>query len=355
MHLLSPLSTSLLALTLALGTQGPSPGGNQALISAQRISAPCSYVGASHSMGFVPGMAVENTFVTSADPEVRRFIVYVPSSYQSGAGPYPVVYMLHGTGQTAGSPVSRLSWDELAEARDFIAVFPEALEYDLLDGTSRTKWHTNAVADFAVEPYELPLADDVLFLRELHNTLGDHLSIDCDRIYASGFSNGGGFIKTKIRVELGDIFAATSNSGGIGIAMGVPGEFFPVNGTDFRPHFEIVGSKDPNRKDGCVGQGDLLVGQDLPMIPADIIAAGCMWNPMVAMAFEMGMDESLYTTVEQPNLTQFLWSTETLIGPHPREYRFVVLRNLGHEYPSGLNYPVDFVPVYYDWMLQYTR
>ena len=38
------------------------------------------------------------------------------------------------------------------------------------------KWR--AVASMVVEPYELPMADDVLFVRELYNTLGAHLSVD---------------------------------------------------------------------------------------------------------------------------------------------------------------------------------
>lgn len=360
-----PLSASILALALLTTPQSPARPGSQGPIGDPGLVGQCQFVGASHAMTFTPGAMVSNTLVTTADPETRRFIVSVPSSYQPDLGPYPVVYMFHGTGQGAGDMVNNLNWDEASEAMDFIAVFPEALPYLLLDGTTRTKWHTDAVANFVVDPSELPLADDVVFLRELHNTLGAHLNIDCDRIYASGFSNGGAFVKTKVRVDLADIFAATSSAGGIGMQVTTPGEFFPANGVDFRLHYELVGNRDANKIDRCVSQGDLLLGQDLPLAISDIVATPCMWDPLTALAGEIGMDPAIYTSMEQPNGTEILWSVPQMPGQWPREYRFRILRkreyrfrilrNMGHEYPSGNNYPIDYVPILYSWMNQYTR
>ncbi|MFT4538951.1 MAG: hypothetical protein ACI841_000468 [Planctomycetota bacterium] len=348
----SAAGISLVALSLAALAQNPTALGQH---GSKGYQSHCNYIGARHAMSFTPGAMIENFLVTTGDPDSRRFIVQVPSSYQANRGPYPVVYMLHGTGQSAGDMANNLSWDELGEAMSFIVVFPEALEYDLQDGTRRTKWATDNVANNVVEPYELPMADDVLFIRELHNTLGAHLEIDCERVYASGFSNGGGFVKSKIRVHLADVFAATSNAGGLGIQVSTPGEFFPSNGFDFRPHFEILGDKDSNKKEACVLAGDLLPGENLPIAAADIIATPCMWTPLTALAEEMGMDPASFLVVEQGTRTMFQWHLETLPSPHTREYRFVILHNLTHEYPSGTNYPIDYAPIYYDWMMQYTR
>jgi hypothetical protein len=344
-------------LTLALLTipQSISGGGQAGLHLPRRVPGQCDFIGASHAMAFAPGVPTENFIVTTADPDPRRFIVYVPSSYLTTQGPYPVVFMLHGTGQTATSSYNRLTWDEAAEALDFIAVFPEALPYDLIDGTNRTKWATDHVANDLVEPAELPMADDVLFIRELFNTLGAHLAIDCDRIYASGFSNGGAFVKTMIRTQLADIFAATSSAGGIGVRVNYPGEFYPTNGIDFRPHYEIVGNKDGNKEDACITAGDLSPGSHLPMAVADIIAMPCLWDTIHTMASEVGMDAGTFSSVEQTYTTEILWSTNAFPASVPREYRFRVLRNLTHEYPSGTNYPTDYVPILYAWMLQYTR
>lgn len=349
---LETLWLAFAALASTQVTQPVSPGGPAGPRGARPI---CSFVGASHAMTFVPGANATNTFVTSADPETRKFIVRVPSTYSVLHAPYPVVYMLHGTGQTAQNILNNTTWNHAGEVYEFIAVYPEALPYLLLDGTTRTKWHTDEVAAHVVDPSELPMADDVVFLRELHNTLGSHLNIDCDRIYASGFSNGGAFVKTKIHVNLGDIFAATTSAGGIGLGDGMPADFYPTNGLDFRPHFEVVGTLDDKKQANCVAAGDLLPGELLPRAIADVVATPCMWDPLNLSAEALGLDPVMYAAVEYPAFTQFVWDTAVLPGPGPREYRFRILPNMTHEYPSGTNYPTDYVPIFYQWMSQYTR
>lgn len=69
----------------------------------------------------------------------------------------------------------------------------------------------------------------------------------------------------------------------------------------------------------------------------------------------LGLDTSVYTTTENASFTQFIWNVPLIPGPTPREYRFRILPNMTHEYPSGTNYPVDYVPIFYTWMSQYTR
>ncbi|MEQ1893416.1 MAG: PHB depolymerase family esterase [Planctomycetota bacterium] len=315
----------------------------------------CYVSGFPHDMSFVPGAVTTNTFVTTGDPELRKFLVYVPSDYATRTAPLPVVYMVHGTGQTAQAIMHNTTWRHAAEFFGFIAVYPEALPYLLLDGTTVTKWATDSVEEFVVDPSELPMADDVLFLRELHNTLIMHLDVDCRRVYASGFSNGGAFVKTELRVELADVFAATSSAGGIGVGNGLPGEYMPANGTDFRPHYELVGTRDDKKIDNCISTGDLMPGDILPRRVADVVALPCMWDPLLLFAEAMGQDPSVYATVEDPDYTEFLWNSTLLPGPGPTEYRFRILPGMIHEYPSGTNHPIDYVPILWAWMEQYRR
>lgn len=316
---------------------------------------PCSPLGASHALSFVPGVPTTNLFVATTDPEMRGFIVYVPSTYSVANGPYPVVYMLHGTGQTAQIIMNNTTWNHAAEVHEFIAVYPQALPYLLLDGTTATKWHTDEVAANVVDPSELPLADDVAYLRELHNTLVTHLDVDCERVYASGFSNGGAFVKTKIHAELSDVFAATTSAGGIGLGGGDPTQSSPANEFDFRPHFEVVGTLDDKKRATCIAAGDVLPGDPLPRQIPVVVATPCMWDPLMLFVEGLSLDPGVYAAVEQPTFTQFVWSRELLPGPGPRESRFRILPNLTHEYPSGTNYPTDYVPIFYTWMSQYTR
>lgn len=349
--LLWPVSVLLAALASAQNSVHV--GGRPA--AARAAAGNCALSGASHAMSFVPGVPTVNTIVTTADPDLRKFIVYVPSTYSWQNGPYPVVYMFHGSGQHAVNIMQNTNWNLGAESGEFIAVYPEALPYLLLDGTVETKWRTDAVEAYAVHPSEVPMADDTLFVRELHNTLITHLNVDCDRIYASGFSNGGAFVKAEVRVDLADVFAATSSAGGIGAPDGVPSDYFPANGVDFRPHFEVVGTKDDNKIASCVAAGDLAPGDTLPRTVAVVIATPCMWDPLLAFAEGVGQDPALYAAVEHPTYTQFLWDTTLLPGPGPTEYRFRILPNLTHEYPSGTNHPIDYAPIFWTWFGQYTR
>jgi hypothetical protein len=259
--------------------------------------------------------------------------------------------MVHGTGQTSNAIMHNTTWNHAAEVYGFIAVYPEALPYLLIDGTTKTKWATDNVEESVVDPSELPMADDLLYLRELHNTVIAHLDVDCTRVYASGFSNGGAFVKTELRVELADIFAATSSAGGIGVPNGLAEDYHPANDRDFRPHYEVVGTKDEKKLENC----GLLPGSILPRAVVDVIAMPCMWDSLVLFAEAAGQDSAQYATIEDPGFTEFLWDSTLLPGPGPTEYRFRILPNLTHEYPSGTNYPVDYVPLFYDWMMQFTR
>jgi len=330
------------------------PAGSQAMRASALPVSHCLPVGASHMMSFVVGGHQPNTLVTAADPDLRKFLVFVPSSYRPLGAPFPVVYMFPGTGQTGPDIQGNTSWSQVAELLDFIVVYPEGLRYLLQDGTTQRKWNTPAVVQSA-DPSELPLADDVLFIRELHNTIGRHLNIDCDRVYASGFSNGGAFIKYRVRVGLADIFAATSSAAGIGIEAGSPSEYFPADGASFRPHFGIGGTHDQGFLDYCIGLGDLAPGDPFPHKIADIIATPCLWNAVTTLAAAIGLDTGAYRVIEHMDYTQILWESVILPGPGPTEYRFRILPGLGHEYPSGNNYPTDYVPILYTWLSRFTR
>ena len=101
--------------------------------------------------------------------------------------------------------------------------------------------------------------------------------------------------------------------------------------------------------------GDLDPGDDLPMSVADIADTPCIWGPLTTFANELGVDPSVYVCTEAPNTTEILWQIPNVMGSIPREYRFRMLRNLNHAYPSGGNWGIDYVPIIYDWMLQYRR
>ncbi|HEX3578952.1 MAG TPA: PHB depolymerase family esterase [Thermoanaerobaculia bacterium] len=107
----------------------------------------------------------------------REYELYVPPSYDRTKAT-PLVISMHGAG---GWPVQQMNmtrWNRLAESERFIVVYPSAAG----DGGPPV-WH---VAD------EPELVNDTRFIADLIGKLQASYNIDAKRIYANGFSNGGG-------------------------------------------------------------------------------------------------------------------------------------------------------------------
>jgi polyhydroxybutyrate depolymerase len=71
-------------------------------------------------------------------------------------------------------------WDELAEEYGFLVVFPAGRSFPL-------RWSTQGQAGAEEEPLQ-----DLQFISDLIDHLAKEYSIDPQRIYANGLSNGGG-------------------------------------------------------------------------------------------------------------------------------------------------------------------
>lgn len=106
-----------------------------------------------------------NDYDLVIDDEPRNFVVHVPELYQ-GDEAVPLVFMLHGTGGT-GDRFYRISgWVGQAGREGFIAIFPTALEYPIVEsGLWQTKWSAGGLEEVIPDGY--PIKDDVPFLREL--------------------------------------------------------------------------------------------------------------------------------------------------------------------------------------------
>src|SRR5581483_2398125 len=74
------------------------------------------------NFGGATGQRISGTFSNAAG--TRPYSGYVPSSYQAGTGT-PLVVALHGCTQSADDFRKQTKLDELAEAKRFIAVYPE--------------------------------------------------------------------------------------------------------------------------------------------------------------------------------------------------------------------------------------
>lgn len=112
----------------------------------------------------------------------REYMLYIPSTYDA-SNPTPVVLNFHGFGGDANSYMEYADLRSLADAENFILVYPQGT---CLDGSS----HWNPSLPSADNK---STADDLGFIATLITELSANYSINTERIYACGFSNGGMF------------------------------------------------------------------------------------------------------------------------------------------------------------------
>jgi len=107
----------------------------------------------------------------------RNYILYVPRSYDRTKST-PLVISMHGAGGWPAQQMDISEWNRLAESQGFIVVYPSGL-----DTAGPRVWHVGP---------ERGLVRDVRFISDLIDKLEAAYNIDPARIYANGFSNGGG-------------------------------------------------------------------------------------------------------------------------------------------------------------------
>jgi polyhydroxybutyrate depolymerase len=108
----------------------------------------------------------------------RQYILYVPPSYDSSK-PTPLVISMHAAAMWPAQQMNLSQWNRLADEYGFIVVFPA--------GSGRRGvpkiWNVNRGPG---------LMSDVRFISDLIDALKATYNIDPTRIYANGFSLGGG-------------------------------------------------------------------------------------------------------------------------------------------------------------------
>ena len=141
----------------------------------------------------------------TSDGIQRRYAIYIPKNIKNIS--VPLIFELHGggiyiedmTGESGHKTPYKL-WMELAETEKFIVVYPEGLN----GAYSKPTWN-DCRGDCIVSSD----ADDVHFVETLISTISSQNSIDNQKIYVSGTSNGG-FMALRLAVCLSDKIAAVS-------------------------------------------------------------------------------------------------------------------------------------------------
>jgi Poly(3-hydroxybutyrate) depolymerase len=129
----------------------------------------------------------------------RHFQVHVPPSY-NGKTPMPVILLVHGQGQDGKEIASWTQFNKMADAKGFIAVYPDSREW--AGNKMFRTWDTdNGLLPPGAE------ANDVGFMRKIIEQTEKEYLVDPKRIYMAGLSNGG-MLAFRAASDLSDKLAA---------------------------------------------------------------------------------------------------------------------------------------------------
>ena len=107
----------------------------------------------------------------------RAYTLHAPPQYD-GSAPVPLVISLHGAGMWPAAQQDTSQWNRVADREGFIVAYPAGL-----GGNGPRIWEVTPGPAYR---------RDVTFIADLIDEVSRNYRIDAQRIYANGFSNGGG-------------------------------------------------------------------------------------------------------------------------------------------------------------------
>jgi len=131
---------------------------------------------------------------------MRQFDLQVPPNHD-GSTPIPLVLAFHGWTLTSQIQAQMSDMSATANDRGFAVAYPQGV------GNS---WNAGSCCGGAFDQQ----VDDVAFALALVDSIGTEMCIDTNRVYSTGFSNGG-FISHRLGCVASDVFAAIGPVAGV--------------------------------------------------------------------------------------------------------------------------------------------
>jgi len=150
-------------------------------------------------VGFVFSSSAQQTINASIthDGIERDYIIYVPEIYD-GSKAVPLVLNFHGFGSSASQQMFYGDFRDIANTEGFLLVHPEGTTF-----IGNQFWNVGF-------PGISSTIDDVGFTEALIDELATLYTIDLDRVYATGMSNGG-FMSFLLACQLSEKIAAVAS------------------------------------------------------------------------------------------------------------------------------------------------
>jgi len=125
----------------------------------------------------------------------RTYVLHIPSEY-GGSKRAPLVIDFHGLGSSGSQQEASSPWKSATDADGAVSAYPNGLQ-----GPTGTGWNFG--------PCCVSGADDVGFAKSMVADVEKVACIDPARVYAVGYSMGGGMTQ-DLGCEAADVFAAVS-------------------------------------------------------------------------------------------------------------------------------------------------
>lgn len=139
--------------------------------------------------------AGESTRSVTVDGRKRTYVLHVPGSY-TGRAAVPLVLDFHGLGGTGSQEKGMSGYSRQSDQPGFVVAFPDGLNNTWNNGLDAARGGSE---------------DDVGFARAIVSELRTQGCIDSKRVYAVGFSMGGG-MTYALACQAADVFAAAAPS-----------------------------------------------------------------------------------------------------------------------------------------------
>jgi polyhydroxybutyrate depolymerase len=179
-------------------------------------------------------LASSNTPASSPSDPAHAFDppaeLRLPSTLQAGER-VPLLLVLHGFGVSSSLLIAKAGLNQLADQKKFAYLAPEGAR----DALGRPFWNAGKTCC----DLDHRGVDDVKRLRELLDANLSNVSIDPQRVFVIGYSNGG-FMAQRLACEVGDRIA-----GVISVAGAAPGPDVPCVQSTALSFLEIHGDADP--------------------------------------------------------------------------------------------------------------
>jgi len=153
------------------------------------------------------------------DGNDRTYLLHLPTEYLE-TDSVPLVIAMHGGFGSAINLQTQSQLSVKADTENFIVVYPEGVK----SGFNIRTWNAGWCCGYASSSN----IDDAGFISTLLDTLISKYSIDTNRIYATGMSNGG-FMSYRLACELSDRIAAIAPvAASMSMTTCTPGDPVPV-------------------------------------------------------------------------------------------------------------------------------